>query len=96
MINWFKKLFSNKTEDAPKVEESAIRHWSEKTMGSTVKKVGVPRSVLVTAKAKKAFTKTELSKMTKKDLETLGRKHGIELDRRLVKSKLVSQLHKKL
>jgi|TARA_Y100000389_G_C17041167_1_gene308213 hypothetical protein len=88
MINWFKKLFSNKTEDAPEVEQSAIRHWSEKTMGSTVKKV--------TAKAKKAFTKTELSKMTKKDLETLGRKHGIELDRRLVKSKLVSQLHKKL
>ncbi len=36
MINWFKKLFSNKTEDAPEVEESAIRHWSEKTMGSTL------------------------------------------------------------
>jgi hypothetical protein len=88
MINWFKKLFSNNTEVAPEVEKSAIRHWSDKTMAPTVAKV--------TAKAKKAFTKTELSKMTKKDLEALGRKHGIELDRRLVNSKLVSQLHKKL
>ena len=34
--------------------------------------------------------------MTKKDLEALGRKQGIELDRRLVKSKLVDQLHKAL
>ena len=94
MITWFKKLFSNKTVEAPKFKESAFlnstsaKHWSEKTMAPAVAKV--------TAKAKKLFTKSELSKMTKKDLEVLGRKHGIELDRRLVKSKLVSQLHKKL
>ena len=47
-------------------------------------------------KTPKSHTKAQLSKMTKKQMEELGRKHGIELDRRLVKSKLVSQLHKAL
>ena len=39
-------------------------------------------------------SKKDLSKMTKKDLEALGRKHKIELDRRLTKDKLVNALHK--
>ena len=30
--------------------------------------------------------------MTKRELETLGRKHGIELDRRYLKDDLVEQL----
>lgn len=38
--------------------------------------------------------KAELTKMTKSDLEQLGRAHGIELDKRLTKSKLVNQLWK--
>ena len=38
--------------------------------------------------------KTELTKMTKNDLEQLGRAHGIELDKRLTKAKLVDQLWK--
>lgn len=39
-------------------------------------------------------SKAEMKKMTKKDLEKMGRKHKLELDRRLTKDKLVNQLHK--
>ena len=39
-------------------------------------------------------TKAEMKKMTKTDLEKMGRKHKMELDRRLTKDKLVNQLHK--
>ena len=35
---------------------------------------------------------TDLTKLTKLELEALGREHGIELDRRLTKAKLVEQL----
>jgi|TARA_R110000850_G_scaffold1866_1_gene9674 hypothetical protein len=38
----------------------------------------------------------ELSEMTKLELEAKGREVGIELDRRLMKHKLVKQLEKKL
>lgn len=38
----------------------------------------------------------DLTKLSKKKLEELGREHGIELDRRLTKSKLVSQLKEAL
>jgi len=37
----------------------------------------------------------DLKKKTKKDLETIGRKVGIELDRRLTKDKLISAIRKK-
>ena len=39
-------------------------------------------------------SKAELSKLTKVKLEDKGREHGIELDRRLAKDKLVNELHK--
>ena len=39
-------------------------------------------------------SKAEMSKMTKAKLEEMGRNHGIELDRRLTKDKLVTQLRK--
>ena len=38
------------------------------------------------------YTKQDLMKMTKIELEELGREHGIELDRRLSHAKLVVQL----
>ena len=38
--------------------------------------------------------KPDLTKMTKVQLEKLGRKHGIELDRRLKKDKLIKQVQK--
>lgn len=42
------------------------------------------------------WKKAVLAKMTKKDLEQLGREHGIELDRRLTKAKLVDQVWKEV
>ena len=38
----------------------------------------------------------DLQYKTKKQLETLGRKVGIELDRRLTKDKLIKQIKKKI
>ena len=38
------------------------------------------------------MTKTELNKLSKEELEELGRTKGVELDRRLTKSKLVTQI----
>ena len=35
---------------------------------------------------------SEYSKLSKEELEELGRKYGVELDRRLLKSKMVKQL----
>ena len=37
---------------------------------------------------------SEYSKLSKDELEELGRKYGVELDRRLLKSKMVKQLEK--
>ena len=39
------------------------------------------------------IAKSELIKMTKAQLETLGREKGIELDKRKTKAKLVEQLY---
>jgi len=40
------------------------------------------------------YTKEELKEMSKIDLEKIGRQYGIELDRRLTKTKLINQLMK--
>ena len=92
MFKWLKEVFFGEIQE-PEVKKAKlddhVTHWSNKTM--TPKKTFGKK----TAKAK-SHTKAELTKMTKKDLEILGRKNGIELDRRLVKSKLVDQLHKAL
>ena len=42
------------------------------------------------------IAKSELSAMTKSQLETLGRDKGIELDKRKSKAKLVEQLYNEL
>jgi hypothetical protein len=47
---------------------------------------------LFKAKPKKILKRTHLQIMTKKELETLGRKYGLELDRRFHKSDLVDEL----
>ena len=41
---------------------------------------------------KEVIALKELSKRTKKQLESIGRKMGIELDRRLSKSKLINKI----
>ena len=42
------------------------------------------------------IAKSELTKMTKAELEALGRENGIELDKRKTKAKLVEQLYNEL
>ena len=42
------------------------------------------------------IAKSELTKMTKAQLETLGREKGIELDKRKTKAKLIEQLYNEL
>jgi len=42
----------------------------------------------------KTVKKSRLMTMTKRELENVGRKHGIELDRRYLKDDLVEQLWK--
>lgn len=44
----------------------------------------------------KKINKIGLRMMTKKELENLGRKHGIELDRRFTKADLVEELYNHL
>jgi hypothetical protein len=39
------------------------------------------------------LAKAELSNMSSEELEAMGRRYGIELDRRLVKTTLVNQLY---
>jgi len=42
------------------------------------------------------MTKLNTKDLSKEELEELGRKNGIELDRRLIKSKMVKQLDEHL
>jgi hypothetical protein len=42
------------------------------------------------------IAKSELTKMTKAQLEVIGRENGIELDKRKTKAKLVEQLYNEL
>ena len=44
----------------------------------------------------KPIKKTGLMLMANKELENLGRKHGIELDRRFTKSDLIEELYEHL
>ncbi len=51
---------------------------------------GIEQSI----KPKKKVDLKNLEKKTKKELEQVGRKMGIELDRRLTKDKLIKQIKK--
>ena len=92
MFKWLRDIFTGNIQKTSECCDSElsdhVSHWSNKTFAApTVKTV---------KKKVKSHTKAQLTKMTKIQLEELGREHGIELDRRLVKSKLISQLHKAL
>mgnify|MGYP000396653824 FL=1 len=67
------------------------------------KDIPVPAKVDPVKEPKKAatvkgpkVTKAELGKLTKAQLETEGRKAGVELDKRKKKADLVNELHKVL
>ena len=79
MFNWIKTLFKTEIES------------SKKAVKATPKKKNETSTIVVTPSFK---TKKDLAKMTKVKLEQIGRVHGIELDRRETKDKLVTQLWK--
>tara|TARA_B100000683_G_scaffold172161_1_gene165936 strand:+ start:66 stop:275 length:210 start_codon:yes stop_codon:yes gene_type:complete len=58
-----------------------------------IKSFFISAPLVLTKEVKKIDTKG-LEKKTKAELEKLGRKIGIELDKRLTKSKLISQIKK--
>ncbi len=58
-----------------------------------IKSFFISAPLVLTKEVKKIDTKG-LEKKTKAELEKLGRKIGIELDKRLTKSKLISKLKK--
>ena len=92
MFKWLRDFFTGNIQKTSECCDSElsdhVTHWSNKSMAA-------PQAKTVKKKVK-SHTKAQLTKMTKIQLEELGREHGIELDRRLVKSKLISQLHKAL
>ena len=70
--------------------------WLEGWFTPSEKKVKVTEEAMGLKPTVRVISKAQLAKRTKIQLEELGRENGIELDRRLKKDKLVSQLHKKL
>ena len=70
--------------------------WLEGWFTPSEKIVKVPEEAMGLKPTVRVISKAQLAKRTKIQLEELGRENGIELDRRLKKDKLVSQLHKKL
>jgi hypothetical protein len=98
MFKWLKEIFFGDIHKEPVVKKELsdqVTHWSNKSFAAPGAKTETKPFGKKIRKAK-SHTKAQLSKMTKSDLEKLGRKAGVELDRRLLKSKLVDQLHKAL
>ena len=70
--------------------------WFNTPAKKKVKKVKVPEEAMGLKPKVKVMSREQMSKLTKVQLEQMGRENGIELDRRKTKDKLVDQLHKKL
>ena len=64
-----------------------------KKLWKKIKSFFISAPLVLTKEVKKIDTKG-LEKKTKAELEKLGRKIGIELDRRLTKAKLISKIKK--
>ena len=77
MLKWIKSIFSS---EKPLVLTDEVKE---------VKKKIETKPLVVKPSFK---NKKELSSMTKAKLEEVGRVYGIELDKRLTKDKLVTQL----
>ncbi len=63
-------------------------------MFNKIKEFFFPKSKPLVLKKKDEINLKDLEKKTKAQLEKLGRKIGIELDKRLTKAKLISKLKK--
>ena len=76
-----------------------MSHFGDLLKGGGTKVTPTPQPVVETpappapvVEEVKGVSKQELMKLSKVELEELGREHGIELDRRLTHAKLVVQL----
>jgi hypothetical protein len=78
IIEWLKDFFGLNKPEPKKSVRTTPVTKKEVAKGPAVKKV----------------TKASLNKLTKAQLEERGRELGIELDKRLVKAKLVDQVFK--
>ena len=85
MFKWIKSLF---TSEAPAPAPAPKKKATPKPK-ATPKQKAAPKT-----KAEKPLTKAQLSKMTKAQLETLGREFGIEVDRRKKKDDIVQEVFK--
>lgn len=83
MISFIKSLFG--------VGETKTLKLSDHIANKKVKSTSTKQTPLILVPSK-----AEMTKMTKGKLEEMGRTHGIELDKRLTKDKLVTQLRKHL
>ena len=81
MLKWIKSIFSS---EKPLVLTDEVKE---------VKKKIETKPLVVKPSFK---NKKEMSSMTKAKLEEVGRVYGIELDKRLTKDKLVTQLWKSI
>ena len=76
-----------------------MSHFGDLLKGGGIKVTPTPQPVVEkpappapVVEEVKGISKQELMKLSKIELEKLGREHGIELDRRLTHAKLVVQL----
>ena len=73
-----------------------MSHFGDLLKGGGIKVTPTPQPVVEkpapVVEEVKGVSKQELMKLSKIELEELGREHGIELDRRLSHAKLVVQL----
>ena len=76
---------------AQKIGKAAITEWHmlNSSGGATEEQV---QDMITEGKIQAAMADHELSSMSKKQLEDLGREHGVELDRRQSKKSLVTQM----
>ncbi len=73
-----------------------LNGWFDNTPKSKKEKIEKVKADTAAKIVNKVQSKTSLMKLTKIQLEQLGRENGIELDRRKTKDKLVARLHKTL
>lgn len=100
MFGWIKKVFAPAPQITPEptpevegvVEEVVEVVIEEVKAPEPVDEVVVEVELEETAELEPEYTVESLTKLTKLQLEALGREHGIELDRRKRKDTLVKEL----
>ena len=93
MFNWVKKMFGAGAKEQVWVAKEKVKVSAYKIEASITD--APKKNKTSTIVVKPSFkNKKDLTKMTKAKLEEIGRVHGVELDRRLTKDKLVTQLWK--